>query len=152
MVTGCYDHSLSFSPSVCREMRVKTSQDGEDHSISQVPGVVDWVSAKDVPGENKVKGGASDSPVFAEGKVEHVGQVIGLVVADSPRAAQEGAAKVVIRYGHPKVRPGLLSLSASQLVRRPQCELNGQLKTLSLCQHTFRILWLGVSCFQRTSV
>ena len=74
MVTGCYDHSLSFSPSVCREMRVKTSQDGEDHSISQVPGVVDWVSAKDVPGENKVKGGASDSPVFAEAKVEHVGQ------------------------------------------------------------------------------
>ena len=66
--------------------------------------MVDWVSAADVPGENKVKGGASDSPVFAEGKVEHVGQVIGLVIADSPRAAQEGAAKVAIRYGHPKVR------------------------------------------------
>lgn len=50
-----------------------------------------------------MKGGASDSPVFAESKVEHVGQVIGLVVADSPRAAQEGAAKVAVRYGHPKV-------------------------------------------------
>ena len=79
-----------------------------------MPGVVEWVSAADVPGENKVKGGASDSPVFAEGKVEHVGQVIGLVIADSPRAAQEGAAKVAVRYGHPKVCFYLLSLSVFQ--------------------------------------
>lgn len=67
--------------------------------------MVAWVSAEDVPGENKVKGGASDSPVFADGKVEHVGQVIGLVIADTPRCAQEGAAKVSIQYGHPKVHP-----------------------------------------------
>ena len=62
------------------------------------------MSAKDVPGENKVKGGASDSPVFADGKVEHVGQVIGLILADTPRAAMDGASKVAIQYGHPKVR------------------------------------------------
>ena len=67
--------------------------------------MVEWVRAKDVPGENKVKGGASDSPVFAEQRVEHVGQVIGLVIAESPRAAEEGAAKVAVRYGHPKVHP-----------------------------------------------
>ena len=66
--------------------------------------MVAWVSAKDVPGENKVKGGASDSPVFADSKVEHVGQVIGLVIAHTPRAATEGAEKVAIHYGHPKVR------------------------------------------------
>ncbi len=79
--------------------------------------MVEWVSAKDVPGENKVKGGASDSPVFAEGKVEHVGQVIGLVVAESPRAAQVGAAKVAIRYGHPKVR---FSISSPCQLFRPK--------------------------------
>ena len=67
-----------------------------------MPGVAAWISAKDVPGENKVKGGASDSPVFADGKVEHVGQVIGLVIADTPRRAQDAAAKVSIQYGHPK--------------------------------------------------
>ena len=65
-------------------------------------GVAAWVSAQDVPGENKVKGGASDSPVFADGKVEHMGQVIGLVIADTPRHAQDAAAKVSIQYGHPK--------------------------------------------------
>ena len=67
-----------------------------------MPGVAAWVSAKDVPGENKVKGGASDSPVFAAGRVEHMGQVIGLVIADTPRHAQDAAAKVNIQYGHPK--------------------------------------------------
>ena len=65
----------------------------------------------------KVKGGASDSPVFAEGKVEHVGQVIGLVIADSPRAAQEGAAKVAIRYGPPQGVPFSFHPSSAQLVR-----------------------------------
>ncbi len=79
-----------------------------DPLCAQVPGVVAWVSAKDVPGENKVKGGASDSPVFADGKVEHVGQVIGLVIAHTPRAATEGAEKVAMHYGHPKVRNSYL--------------------------------------------
>ena len=69
---------------------------------AQMPGVAAWVSATDVPGENKVKGGASDSPVFADGKVEHMGQVIGLVIADTPRHAEDAAAKVSIQYGHPK--------------------------------------------------
>ena len=67
-----------------------------------MPGVAAWVSAKDVPGENKVKGGASDSPIFADDKVEHMGQVIGLIIADTPRRAQDAAAKVSIQYGHPK--------------------------------------------------
>ena len=67
-----------------------------------MPGVVAWVGATDVHGENKVKGGASDSPIFADSKVEHMGQVIGLVIADSPRHAQDAAARVSIQYGHPK--------------------------------------------------
>lgn len=38
----------------------------EDWCVSvQAPGVVAFISAKDVPGENKVKGGASDAPLFA---------------------------------------------------------------------------------------
>ena len=75
---------------------------GHHKSLTRPHGVAAWVSAKDVPGENKVKGGASDSPVFAAGRVEHMGQVIGLVIADTPRHAQDAAAKVNIQYGHPK--------------------------------------------------
>jgi len=73
----------------------------------QAPGVVAFISAKDIPGENKVKGGASDAPLFAEERVEFVGQHIGVVVAESPRQAQTAAALVSVRYGHPKVRPRL---------------------------------------------
>ncbi|BDA47143.1 Xanthine dehydrogenase/oxidase [Coccomyxa sp. Obi] len=68
----------------------------------EAPGVVAFISAKDVPGENKVKGGASDAPLFAEDKVEYVGQHIGIVVAETPKQAQAAAALVAVRYGHPK--------------------------------------------------
>ena len=69
----------------------------------QAPGVVAFISAKDVPGENRVKGGASDAPLFAEDRVEYVGQHIGIVVAETPQQAQNAAALVAVRYGHPKV-------------------------------------------------
>ena len=69
----------------------------------QAPGVVAFISAKDVPGENRVKGGASDAPLFAEDRVEYVGQHIGIIVAETPKQAQTAAALVSVRYGHPKV-------------------------------------------------
>jgi xanthine dehydrogenase molybdopterin-binding subunit B len=72
-------------------------------SSLQAPGIVAFISAKDIPGENKVKGGASDAPLFADEKVEYVGQHIGVVVAESPKQAQAAAALVAVRYGHPKV-------------------------------------------------
>lgn len=65
--------------------------------------MVAFISAKDVPGENRVKGGASDAPLFAEDRVEYVGQHIGIVVAETPQQAQNAAALVAVRYGHPKV-------------------------------------------------
>lgn len=64
-----------------------------------------FICAKDIPGENKVKGGASDAPLFADGKVEYVGEHIGILLAKSPRQAQKAAALVSVRYGHPKVIP-----------------------------------------------
>ncbi|EIE21740.1 molybdenum cofactor-binding domain-containing protein [Coccomyxa subellipsoidea C-169] len=68
----------------------------------KAPGVVAFISAKDVPGENRVKGGASDAPLFAEDRVEYVGQHIGIIVAETPKQAQSAAALVSVRYGHPK--------------------------------------------------
>jgi hypothetical protein len=80
----------------------------------QAPGVVAFISAKDVPGENRVKGGASDAPLFAEDRVEYVGQHIGIVVAETPQQAQKAAALVAVRYGHPKVPR--LSISPCQIL------------------------------------
>ncbi|NWX23762.1 AOXB oxidase, partial [Aegotheles bennettii] len=59
----------------------------------QVPGVVDVVTARDVPGEN-----GKDEPAYAEDKVICVGQIICAVVAESLTQAKCGAEKVKIAY------------------------------------------------------
>ncbi|NXN36407.1 AOXB oxidase, partial [Rhinoptilus africanus] len=59
----------------------------------QVPGVVDVVTARDVPGEN-----GKDEQAYAEDKVICVGQIICAVVAESVTQAKCGAEKVKIVY------------------------------------------------------
>ncbi|GAB0191707.1 aldehyde oxidase 2-like [Grus japonensis] len=59
----------------------------------QVPGVVDVVTARDVPGKN-----GKDEPAYAEDKVICVGQIICAVVAESLTQAKCGAEKVKIVY------------------------------------------------------
>ncbi|NWY50174.1 AOXB oxidase, partial [Chionis minor] len=59
----------------------------------QVPGVVDVVTAKDVPGEN-----GKDEQAYADDKVICVGQIICAVVAESVTQAKCGAEKVKIVY------------------------------------------------------
>ncbi|KAI8791232.1 xanthine dehydrogenase/oxidase [Biomphalaria glabrata] len=61
-----------------------------------LPGVVDFVTYKDVPNDN-----TWDSPkdfVFAEQMVEHEGQIIGLILADSLTLAQKAAKLVEVVY------------------------------------------------------
>ncbi|NXK26041.1 AOXB oxidase, partial [Arenaria interpres] len=59
----------------------------------RVPGVVDVVTARDVPGEN-----GKDEQAYAEDKVICVGQIICAVVAESVTQAKCGAEKVKIVY------------------------------------------------------
>ncbi|XP_010567404.1 PREDICTED: aldehyde oxidase 2-like [Haliaeetus leucocephalus] len=59
----------------------------------QVPGAVDVVTARDVPGEN-----GKDEQAYAEDKVVCVGQIICAVVAESLTQAKCGAEKVKIVY------------------------------------------------------
>ena len=62
-----------------------------------MPGVRDVILASDIPGDPLLAAFAHDEPVFAFGTVQHVGQVIGLVVADSVMQARRAARKVVCR-------------------------------------------------------
>ncbi len=62
-----------------------------------MPGVVDIVLASSIPGDAMLAAFAQDEPVFATDTVQHVGQVIGLVVARSVMQARRAARKVVCR-------------------------------------------------------
>jgi len=59
-----------------------------------LPGVRGVVLAGDIPGDPVLAAFAHDEPIFARDTVQHVGQVIGLVVADSVMAARRAARKV----------------------------------------------------------
>jgi len=60
-----------------------------------LPGVVAIVLASDVPGGPVLAAFAGDEPVFASDTVQHIGQVIGLVVADNVMLARRAAARLV---------------------------------------------------------
>jgi xanthine dehydrogenase large subunit len=59
-----------------------------------MPGVVDVVLAADIAGDGVLAAFGQDEPVFASVTVQHVGQVMGLVVAESVMQARRAARKV----------------------------------------------------------
>ncbi|XP_077304769.1 aldehyde oxidase 1-like [Lithobates pipiens] len=61
----------------------------------KIPGVVDIIRAKDVPGINDISG---QGPLFSEEEVICVGQIICAVVADTPENARRAVAKVNVTY------------------------------------------------------
>uniref|UniRef100_A0A1B6LVT9 Aldehyde oxidase/xanthine dehydrogenase a/b hammerhead domain-containing protein n=2 Tax=Graphocephala atropunctata TaxID=36148 RepID=A0A1B6LVT9_9HEMI len=73
----------------------------------RTPGVVAFFSAKDIPGQNSftplhyiIK---SEEQVFADKKIMHAGQVVGLVVAVTQELADSAADLVLIVYTNKKV-------------------------------------------------
>ena len=60
-----------------------------------MPGVVDVILAGDIPGDPLLASFAHDEPIFASSSVQHVGQVIGLVIATSVMQARRAVRKVV---------------------------------------------------------
>ena len=62
-----------------------------------MPGVRDVILARDIPGDPLLASFAHDEPVFARDTVQHVGQVIGLVMADSVMQARRAARQVTCR-------------------------------------------------------
>jgi len=59
-----------------------------------MPGVVDVILARDIPGNPMLAAFAGDEPVFATDTVQFVGHVIGLVIAKTTLQARHAARKV----------------------------------------------------------
>ena len=62
-----------------------------------MPGVRDVILARDIPGDPLLGNFAHDEPVFAQTTVQHVGQVIGVVLAESVMQARRAARQVKCR-------------------------------------------------------
>ncbi|MEZ5662994.1 MAG: xanthine dehydrogenase molybdopterin binding subunit [Burkholderiaceae bacterium] len=56
-----------------------------------LPGVRGFFDADDLPGDRMLAAFAHDEPIFAQGKVEYLGQVGGLIVADDVMTARRAA-------------------------------------------------------------
>jgi xanthine dehydrogenase large subunit len=59
-----------------------------------MPGVREMLLARDIPGDPHLATFVHDEPIFANGEVHHIGQVVGLVVADTVMDARRAARKV----------------------------------------------------------
>lgn len=68
---------------------------GVDTTMARaMPGVVDVVLAADIPGDPLLATFVHDEPIFARDTVQHVGQVIGLVLAETVMQARRAARAV----------------------------------------------------------
>jgi xanthine dehydrogenase large subunit len=72
-----------------------------------MPGVVDVVLARDIPGDPMLAAFAGDEPVFAMGTVQFIGQVVGVVVAKTVMQARKAACKVQL---HIEALPPILTV------------------------------------------
>jgi xanthine dehydrogenase large subunit len=63
-------------------------------AAAAMPGVVGCVFISDVPGHKHLATFVGDEPIFADGTVQHLGQVIGLVLARTVDQARKAARKV----------------------------------------------------------
>lgn len=78
-----------------------------------MPGVRTVVLPADIPGDPILATFVHDEPIFAGAKVEHVGQVVGLVVADTVMQARRAARKVQLQ-----IEPLPAILDVREAVRR----------------------------------
>jgi xanthine dehydrogenase large subunit len=68
----------------------------DTHAARAMPGVVDVVLAADIPGDPLLATFVHDEPIFARDTVQHVGQVIGLVLAETVMQARRAARAVTL--------------------------------------------------------
>jgi xanthine dehydrogenase large subunit len=76
-------------------------------AASAMPGVRGVILAADIPGDPLLATFIHDEPIFASNKVEHIGQVVGVVVADTVMQARRAARQVKL---HIEELPAILSI------------------------------------------
>ena len=75
------------------------------------PGVQAVITADDIPGDKLLATFVHDEPVFANERVDHIGQVLGLVLANSHTQARAAAHRAILKV---QAEPPLLDARQSQ--------------------------------------
>ena len=91
--SSCLHILLGLSKIASGEISKMDLQDVKDS-----PGIVDVISAKDIPGKNDSSPIFGDDPIFAENEVLYNGQVIFGVIAESLESAKLAIKKTKIEY------------------------------------------------------
>jgi len=114
---------------------------GVDAGIAlALPGVRGVLLARDIPGDPMLAAFAGDEPIFATDTVQHIGQVVGVVVADSVMQARHAARQVKLDI---EALPAVLTiqdaLAAQSYVLPPVFVKRGDAAlALSRAAHTLR--------------
>ncbi len=70
----------------------------DDTEARALPGVVEVVTARDVPGLNRFGRSIKDQPVLAEGRVRQIGDAVAAVAAVSPEVASAAISLIRVAY------------------------------------------------------
>ena len=97
------DDEASRRPGMLEESRPVTATHAHarlvsvDTSVARaMPGVVDVITAADVPGTNNVGAVRHDEPLFAKDEISYHGQMVAAVIGESKEACRRAARKVVV--------------------------------------------------------
>jgi len=102
-------------------------------AVRAANGVIDVLTAADLPAENDVSPAAHDEPMLATGSVHFVGQPIFLVVADTHHNARRAAQLAEIEYAElPVIHSIDDALAADSKFEDPMQFLNGDPETALL--------------------
>ncbi|KAL4695371.1 hypothetical protein H8959_000466, partial [Pygathrix nigripes] len=99
----CIDQELFLAPITSTRAHAKIISIDISEALA-LPGVVDVITAENVPGDNNYQG----EIFYAQNEVICVGQIVGTVAADTYAHAREAAKKVKITYGD--IEPRIITI------------------------------------------
>ena len=111
--SSCLHILLGLSNIAYGEIAKMALQDVKNSS-----GIVDVISAKDIPGKNDSSPIFGDDPIFAENEVLYNGQVIFAVIAESLESAKAAIKKAKIEYLE---KPPIITLEQAKLEKTLLC-------------------------------
>ena len=102
-------------------------------------GIVDIITAKDIPGENQIGGIFPDEPLLADGEVHFHGQVIAIIVGTTEHHCRMAAKLITVVYDElPIITDPREAQKQDKLIMPPrQFKLGNTAEAWSQCEHIF---------------